>query len=296
MKMYIEEFMKRFDYPKEAKEELTKVMEGMEEEKEALRIFEELLRIYQEDKDCDPEAIFSRTGEIAGLIDRHVYEVDALLLIAMTQHLHILYEMEGYSETMWEEGAADLKYKLLECRMVKGIWGNFVPLWEMGFFDLTRFAFGRLQFEVVTYDGRAFDDGKCKIASGQRVINVHVPRTGTSLTKEACDASYRVAKVFFEEKYQESLPFFIFSWILYPPYKKLFSPKANLYRFTGDYAVIGTVEDQSPDDNLWRLFDMDWTGDVNDYPEDTTLRRKMKEYLRGQGTTGSGYGVFDLQL
>ena len=36
---------------------------------------------------------------------------------------------------------------------------------------------------------------------------------------------------------------------------------------------------------------MDYTGNVNDYPEDTSLRRAYKQYLLDGGTTGAGFGV-----
>ncbi len=44
--------------------------------------------------------------------------------------------------------------------------------------------------------------------------------------------------------------------------------------------------------NMWRLFDMDYTGNADDYPEDSFLRRNFKQYIKDGGRTGVGLGVF----
>ena len=43
---------------------------------------------------------------------------------------------------------------------------------------------------------------------------------------------------------------------------------------------------------MWRLFDMDYTGDLDDFPGDSTLRRNYKQFLKDGGRVGEGYGVF----
>ena len=37
---------------------------------------------------------------------------------------------------------------------------------------------------------------------------------------------------------------------------------------------------------------MDYTGNIEDYPENTSMRRAYKDYLRNGGIAGEGYGVF----
>ena len=43
---------------------------------------------------------------------------------------------------------------------------------------------------------------------------------------------------------------------------------------------------------MWRLYNMDFTGDLNDFPGDSTLRRNYKQFLLDGGQVGEGYGVF----
>ena len=60
-----------------------------------------------------------------------------------------------------------------------------------------------------------------------------------------------------------------------------------------DYDVIETkFEEEGNYKPLWRVFDMDYTGNVEDFPGDTTLRRAYKTYVRNGGRLGTGYGVF----
>jgi nicotinic acid phosphoribosyltransferase len=42
---------------------------------------------------------------------------------------------------------------------------------------------------------------------------------------------------------------------------------------------------------VWRLFDMDYTGNIEDYPENTSMRRAYKQYLLDGGRTGEGFGI-----
>ena len=44
--------------------------------------------------------------------------------------------------------------------------------------------------------------------------------------------------------------------------------------------------------NAWRIFDMDFTGNYDDYPEDSYIRRAYKTYMKNGGITGGGRGIF----
>ena len=187
----------------------------------------------------------------------------------------------------------DLKWKLWECKAVKGSWGSFVAGWFPGFFNLTRFALGRLQFEIVEFDGEYEKDGK-KLKKGDKVINVHIPRTLTPLDKKSRDDAYSQAAEFFRNMTDGApIAFVCSSWLLYPEAEKILPAHSNIRGFMADYDIIRSKVDEEGDyHNMWRLFDMDFTGDFNDYPEDSSLRRAYKKFLLDGNRTGSGYGVF----
>ena len=81
--------------------------------------------------------------------------------------------------------------------------------------------------------------------------------------------------------------------IPYPEAEKILPAHSNIRGFMADYDIIRSKVDEEGDyHNMWRLFDMDFTGDFNDYPEDSSLRRAYKKFLLDGNRTGSGYGVF----
>jgi hypothetical protein len=68
-------------------------------------------------------------------------------------------------------------------------------------------------------------------------------------------------------------------------------PNANIRRFMEDYTLIqrGEYEDYS---QLWRLFDCQYTGNPDDLPADSSLRRAYIELIRRGEKTGFGLGVY----
>ena len=182
----------------------------------------------------------------------------------------------------------DLKWKLIECKDIKGIRGSFVAGWFGGFFKLERFALGRMQFQIITID-RDYEKYGVKLVGGvSRVIDVHIPKDGTPLDKESCEKSYAMAREFFKEEVGENAPFVCHSWLLFPENKNLLSPRSNLYRFFSEYDIVDFGYDEGGD--LWRLFD---TNEVNPYrlPADTSMRRAYIEHLKNGGRVGWGFGI-----
>ena len=291
MRNYMAEFMKKFEYPEEAKDSILDGYEKIEQKKSEQ--FERILSIYEKNGNCDCDMLLDQMSLLCDSCEIHRFQGHIILMICMSQHLKKKYEENGYSENMWTDAMADLKYKLLECHEVKGVWGIFVASWEKGFFDLTRFAFGRLQFEIRPFEGSSCVKGKVEVQKDDPVIEVHIPRTKTPLKQEWCQEAYEKAMDFFRPQLEtKSMVFVMYSWILYPEYQKLLPETSNIRKFNKDYTVLFTTEDESPNENMWRLFDMEWTGDPNDYPGDSTLRRNMKEYLLNGGKLGSAYAIY----
>ena len=174
----------------------------------------------------------------------------------------------------------------MECKSVYDIWGTFVPIWYKGFYQMKRFGFGKLQFEVVPF-GRNYEKGGVVLTPDSRVINVHIPRTGTRLDWESLRESYRKAKEF----YHQPPAFVCHSWLLFPRNKEVLSPQSNLFSFLADYEIIeqGFYDDYK---EVWRLFDVNYNGDVEQLPQDTSLRRAYANWIRNKEKTGWGFGVF----
>lgn len=70
------------------------------------------------------------------------------------------YRAAGLTDELFWDTIADLKFKLIECYDVYGIWGTFVASWYPWFYTMHRFKLGRLQYEAVHFSGRHARDGR----------------------------------------------------------------------------------------------------------------------------------------
>ena len=121
----------------------------------------------------------------------------------------------------------DLNWKLHECRKMYGIWGSFVSWWFDGFFEMTRFALGRLQFELMDFPESYEKTGHVRPEGMTKVINMHIPSCGP-LKKADCEASFRQAAAFFADAFPgEKIAFFCESWLLYPRHREFLSPDST---------------------------------------------------------------------
>ena len=242
------------------------------------------------------EAVSALCGKAASAGERvgvHRYSAELLLFICLSKRLRERYAERGIADSIWYDSMCDLKWKLWECKAVKGVYGSFVASWFDGWFKLTRFALGRLQFEIEHFDGE-YHLGTMVLTPSTKVINVHIPRTLTPLDKQSREDSYRRAAEFFRDELDGAPTVFVcHSWLLYPPAEKILPSHSNIRGFMADYEIVRygeNKENEHPD--MWRLFDMDFTGDAADFPEDSSLRAAYKKFLMDGNRTGWGYGVF----
>lgn len=289
MREYLTGFFKEFEYAETDAEYLQNIYDKITADETADRLFDEILSAYQADISMDYQAVlFKRTREISEITKVHDYTIELIAFICLTKHLKAVYTEKGFDIQIYRDSVLDLKWKLEECKLVKGICGSFVSPWFCGFFDLTRFAFGRLQFEIITTWQDYEKDGIKLEADKSKVINVHIPRTGTPLDKENCDKSYAQAREFFKEQVGENCPFVCFSWLLYPENKDILPKHTNTYRFMSEYDIIGSETNYGED--LWRLFDTEEKNPAR-LPTDTSMRRCYVEHLKKGGRVGNGFGV-----
>ncbi len=289
MREYLIDFFKEFEYEDGDVQKLLRAYDTITENKSADKLFGEAMSAYEADIAMDYQAeIFKRTRKISEITGVHDYTVELLVFMCMTKHLKAVYSERGIDLQIFKDSVLDLKWKLEECKAVKGICGSFVSPWFCGFFDLTRFALGRLQFEIIT-TWQDYEKNGVKLERDKsRVINVHIPRTGTPLDKESCDKAYAQAREFFKEQVGENCPFVCYSWLLYPENKNILPPHTNTYRFMSEYDIIGWEVNNG--DDLWRLFDTE-EKNPDRLPADTSMRRCYIKHLKNGGRVGCGFGV-----
>jgi hypothetical protein len=289
MRKYLTSFFAEFGYDGEDARTLLCAYDAITENEEARAIWNECLSSYEENEkmDFEKEILGGQTAAIAEKTGLPIYTVELLIFISMSRRLRDLYHERGLSDAIYRDSVLDLKWKLEECKLVKGVCGSFVAAWFGGFFDLTRFALGRLQFELVPFE-HEYSREDIVLTPESTVINVHIPRTGTPMEKEACERSYRMAADFFEDRVGKIAPFVCHSWLLYPEHFKMLSPTSNIYRFISEYDIVKSGVNSGYD--LWRLFDTD-ERDPDKLPADSSLRRSYIAYLKNGGKPGWGFGV-----
>lgn len=291
MKTYLKTFLEQFSYLEEDQAELCKAYDKLEASKEVYQEFKGLLKAYDAEMNCDFQSVIEHMTVISSKAGIHEYTGFLILFICLSKSLKRYYEEAGYGEEIWFTTMCDLKWKVEECKQVQGICGTFVPYWYVRFYKLERFGFGKLQFEFVKFNREYACDGVV-LKPDSRVINVHIPRTGTKLDRESMNASYKMAAEFFKKMLREEPVVFVcHSWFLYPRNKEVLSEKSNLYAFISDFDII-EQEEYEDYREVWRLFDVQYDGNVDHLPQNTSLRRAYADWIRRGEKTGRGYGVY----
>ncbi|MBQ1985989.1 MAG: DUF5596 domain-containing protein [Clostridia bacterium] len=230
-----------------------------------------------------------KVSEMTGL-HRHV--VDFLFLMASSEQMREDYKAAGLSDELFWETIADLKYKLIECHTVYGIWGMFVAFWHAWFFQLRRFKLGRLQYEPYTYEGEEpVTIGDYTVNPGDTVYNMHIPSCGP-FPREARIDSYKQAYEFFKKDLNgKPMVFVCHSWLLFLGNREILPASLNMVDFINDFRIIESNEVDDFGDK-WRVFGADFQKPDAELPEDTTMRRCFKKWLLDGKKTGEGFGVF----
>ncbi len=291
LKSYLEGFFQRFAYAPEDAAVLLEAYDKIMQNPETETMWKQAINLYIESINCDYAEIIEIADAVATKLYLQEYTVELLVFICLSQNAQKVYALHGIDEQIFHDNMLDLKYKLEECKLVKGIVGSFVAKWFAGFFNLTRFTLGRLQFEIIKFGEQYEKDGKV-LTPESKVINIHIPRTMTPLDAKSCDEAFEKAKAFFKSETGEVCAFVCGSWLLYPENKDILPKHSNIYRFMLRFDVIKSRIDKERN-GLWRLFDTD-EKNADKLPADSSVRRAYVEHLKKGGKTGTGFGVFFL--
>lgn len=290
MRTYLKEFMVSYDYPAEAIDTLLTAADVLLKESR----FCALLEDYEKDRFCDYAGMLAQCKEIAKDTGIHTYTVEFLMFMCFSRKLRQTYLENGYSEALWRQSMLDLKCKMMVCKSVKNIWGMFVAWWYDGFFRMERFGLGRMEFELFEFPLDHYEKDDKVLKKGDTVINCHIAKTGEPLSPEMVEDAYRQATEFYKDTFVgKPIPFFCESWLIYSKMDDLLPMRSNIRSFKERYDVIHDhLYEKGDYSEMWRLYDMDYTGNLDDFPADSTLRRNYRQYLKDGGQVGEGYGVF----
>ena len=255
MKAYLAEFFEAFDYPAEARVALTSTYDRIMNDKAAAKQWDQMIEDYVKDINCDFSAQLDTCKELAKSLLISTYSTQLLIFICHSRHLRTVYAEKEIDDAIWYNSMLDLKAKLFECHEVYGVWGSFVASWFPRFFNVTRFALGRLQFETTQFKKHYEKDG-VTLNEDSTVINVHIPRTLTPLSPKSCDDAFRAAAKFYEKELNGApCAFVCTSWLLFPEHNNMLSETSNIRAFLNTFDILDSGYYGDDGANLWRLFD-----------------------------------------
>ena len=216
-----------------------------------------------------------------------------LLVAAAAERLENTYRERGYDEAMFTDFLRDVACKIGECRRWFGERGlSKVTYWYPLFFKLKLFAFGRLQYETYQRpnEDKPYTVHGHTVQPTDQVYFIHIPGFGP-LTKELRMNSYQRAYRFFKEDFKDApCVFYCTSWLLYERNREFMPATSNIVDFMNDFKIVKSFE--VPEQKYWWVFDVPYEGDASVLPRDTSLRRRMAEWLEQGGTPGGGDGYF----
>lgn len=287
---YIVQFLEEFSYPEEARQVLLDAYDSICSDSVRKVGFEALLAHYAKDKALDFNALLEEIHTLSEQAGVHQYVGTLVLFICMARILLRYYEEAGHTREMWFTMMSDLKYKLMECKSVYDIWGCIAQTWYSTIFKMRRFAFGKLQFDLGTF-GADYEKDGIVLTPESKAVNVHIPQTGTKLDVESKNESYRQAAEFYKEAFGGGPVIFTCrSWLLFPRHREVMNPQSNMIAFMNDFDEVdrGLYDDYA---QAWRLFGVQYEGDVDKLPQDNSLRRTYATWMKNGEKTGWAKGV-----
>lgn len=197
-----------------------------------------------------------------------------VMLTAMMQAAKLSFEKyqeKGISKEIFIDTMKCFPRFIEEHKQSYGDYGFDRDWWVGRQLSLQLFRIGELEYEIV-----------------QGEISIHIP-SDAELTVQKCRESYQQAREFFEKYFVNTVGqhYYCCSWLLSPALEVLLPSDARINCFRKGFRLLHWEQDS--------MEFLQWVyirGDVllQELPEDTTLRKKMKAYLLNGGKVGEAKG------
>ena len=288
---YVKNLIK--NYPEEASKAFSEIEMRLDSESDFGAAFDKLIEDYMINETIELDPALDAIDELAEEKGINKYTLDFVYIMNCTEILQKRYREKGIPEEIFADGVDDLRCKLLECIECEEVPGTFVAGWNNGFLKMRRFAYGRFQYEISTYDCDFDFITSCgkKLVKGDKFIAFHIPSSGVPLTDEVRLDSYKKAYPHFKDMFPDGkVVFGCHSWLLYPRQREFLPPHLNILKFMDDFEIV-CWEERERFSSGWRVFGKDSDLPYDQLPRDTSLRKAYAERLCSGGKTGDGFGV-----
>ncbi len=275
---------KKLDFPLEAIEQFSTDYKGLAERPALFSKFEQAMDRFLNEKGTGFTEDLDALAQESGI---PLHSLKMVFYLAAAPIMKERYEARGIAEEIFWESLEDLRCKMMEARAYHGYWGTF-SIWFQDFYWCERFKLGRLEYEKRPFRKTRYGN----ILKGDTVFNCHIPSAGP-LTEESVLDSLKKAHAFYKDELKDGiLPVTCNSWLLYTPFEGTVFPEgSNIWKFSRIFTKLSEKADPE-NKSFWRIFNMPYSPEtIKDAPEDTGLRRRLKEYLLQGNSMGSSYGI-----
>lgn len=212
-------------------------------------------------------------------------------------------------QPLHEQGMAQRRYDEEQIRIhKKGVYETWVGqhtgkgmdgisfglmVWGACFMRCHMVKLGRLEYECGLRERHEYDH----LFKGEPCyISIHIPRSDDGLKDEDVDASIRMAverlEDYFPETKGKTKVFLTRTWLLSPELREILKPDSNIMKFQRRFTLLDTYEEIGP--FLGFAFNVSASPDLdyNALPEDSSLRRALKQRLLNGEKLHSALGYF----
>lgn len=185
------------------------------------------------------------------------------------------FDRQGISEKIYVDTMAVFSRFVREYKESYGAYGFNRETWTTRQVSGTLLRIGQMEYETTFLDD-------------ERAISLHIP-TDVDLRPEVLRPSMREAVEVFHRlfpDYADVVPY-CRSWLLAPVLKEFLPETSNILRFQ---EIFDMVPEVFPRDSVLTWVFKNPSLPKEDYPEDTSLQRKLKKFLLDGGQFADGMG------
>lgn len=279
---------RRYDVHPDAEAFLAEAYAKLENQPDALAVFEAQVEVYRQDYLFDHKPVLEKLRALEETTGVSWMTIEILYMLKLLPILQELYRKENIDEELFECFLGNIRSFL---GGGKDFYGIRTGWWFMDFYKLKLFTVGRLQ-----YRRRRF---RCDTVCGDMVfpensfyLDVHIPG-GSPLKPELCRASYDKAADFYHRRFgDENIVIGCYSWLLSPDLDELLPETSNILAFAHQYTLAESPEDKEFDFLVYAFGVHKKPEDLADLPEKSSLQRDLKAWLLKGNTLRLGKGFF----
>lgn len=150
------------------------------------------------------------------------------------------------------------------------------------------YRLGRLEFELIE-SPYSVQLGEHCLREGTPCLSVHIPRYAP-LNEEECEKSYQQAKAFFKQFYgMDTCFFYCSSWLLHP-WIGVCLPDGAIANFQSKFTLVAVEEDENSIRHMMGNVFLHPDVPLAELPQDTRIRRLIKERLENGAPLGKAHG------